>query len=184
MHVRRVHFEIDRYATPVTKCAPDFFDLNQCLEQNDREAMINEWSTFNSDDKGHCIAETTMGGVWSYTTWSPVWKCHAMYENCTSGQTASPSQPSGDCRRRRVIASRHDSPDRTTALHIGESDEQMETDKPRLRCRPGAILRCERFSTFSAVIKLQMGILDAGSCVPQGNQTACRSGNGQAGVGY
>ena len=93
--------------------------------------MINEWSTFNSDDKGHCIAETTMGGVWSYTTWSPVWKCHAMYENCTSGQTASPSQPSGDCRRRRVIASRHDSPDRTTALHIGESDEQMETDKLR-----------------------------------------------------
>jgi len=76
------------------------------------------------------------------------------------------------------------SPDRTTALHIGESDEQMETDKPRLRCRPGAILRCERFSTFSAVIKLQMGISDAGSCVPQGNQTACRSGNGQAGVGY
>jgi len=71
--------------------------------------MINEWSTFNSDDKGHCIAETTMGGVWSYTTWSPVWKCHAMYENCTAGQTASPSQPSGDCRRRRVIASRHDS---------------------------------------------------------------------------
>jgi hypothetical protein len=29
--------------------------------------MIKEWSTFNSDDKTHCIAETTMGGESSYT---------------------------------------------------------------------------------------------------------------------
>jgi len=43
--------------------------FDECIkgEQNDREAMIKEWSTFNSDDKRHCIAETTMGGESSYT---------------------------------------------------------------------------------------------------------------------
>jgi hypothetical protein len=44
-------------------------DFDQCMkgEQSDREAMIKDWSTFNSDDKRHCIAETTMGGESSYT---------------------------------------------------------------------------------------------------------------------
>jgi hypothetical protein len=43
--------------------------FDDCMkgEQTDREAMIKEWSTFNSDDKMHCIAETTMGGESSYT---------------------------------------------------------------------------------------------------------------------
>jgi hypothetical protein len=43
--------------------------FDECMkgEQSDREAMIKEWSTFNSDDKRHCIAETTMGGESSYT---------------------------------------------------------------------------------------------------------------------
>ena len=44
-------------------------NFDQCMkgEQADREAMIKEWSTFSSDDKKHCIAETTMGGEASYT---------------------------------------------------------------------------------------------------------------------
>jgi hypothetical protein len=44
-------------------------NFEDCMkgEQTDREAMIKEWSTFNSDDKTHCIAETTMGGESSYT---------------------------------------------------------------------------------------------------------------------
>src|SRR5215470_11524775 len=43
--------------------------FDECMkgEQSDREAMIKKWSTFNSDDKRHCIAETTMGGESSYT---------------------------------------------------------------------------------------------------------------------
>jgi hypothetical protein len=36
-------------------------------EQETREAMIKEWSTFNSDDMAHCKTETTMGGESSYT---------------------------------------------------------------------------------------------------------------------
>jgi hypothetical protein len=43
--------------------------FDECMkgEQPDREVMIKEWSTFNSDDKTHCVAETTMGGESSYT---------------------------------------------------------------------------------------------------------------------
>ena len=29
--------------------------------------MINQWSTFSAEDRRHCIAEATMGGVSSYT---------------------------------------------------------------------------------------------------------------------
>ena len=36
-------------------------------EQEDRQTMIKEWSTFSSNDKQHCIAEATMGGESSYT---------------------------------------------------------------------------------------------------------------------
>jgi hypothetical protein len=43
--------------------------LQQCLdaEQQDRETMKQEWSTFSASDKKHCIAEATMGGESSYT---------------------------------------------------------------------------------------------------------------------
>jgi hypothetical protein len=36
-------------------------------EQEDRQTMINEWSTFSSSQRQHCIAEATMGGESSYT---------------------------------------------------------------------------------------------------------------------
>jgi hypothetical protein len=36
-------------------------------EQAVRDELKKGWSTFNSDDKRHCIAETTMGGESSYT---------------------------------------------------------------------------------------------------------------------
>jgi hypothetical protein len=29
--------------------------------------MIDQWSTFSAEDRRHCIAEATMGGVSSYT---------------------------------------------------------------------------------------------------------------------
>jgi hypothetical protein len=43
--------------------------FDSCIkgEQETREAMIKEWSTFNSDDMAHCKTETTMGGESSYT---------------------------------------------------------------------------------------------------------------------
>jgi hypothetical protein len=43
--------------------------FEQCMkdEQDDRNEMIKEWSTFSADDKKHCIAEATMGGESSYT---------------------------------------------------------------------------------------------------------------------
>ena len=43
--------------------------LQQCLdaEQQDRETMKSEWSTFSASDRKHCIAEATMGGESSYT---------------------------------------------------------------------------------------------------------------------
>jgi hypothetical protein len=43
--------------------------FDQCIkaEQEDRQTMIKEWSTFSAADKAHCIAEATMGGESSYT---------------------------------------------------------------------------------------------------------------------
>lgn len=43
--------------------------FDQCMkgQQDDRKDMINQWSTFSAEDKRHCIAEATMGGVSSYT---------------------------------------------------------------------------------------------------------------------
>jgi hypothetical protein len=43
--------------------------LKQCLsaEQEDRETMKREWSTFSASDKKNCVAEATMGGESSYT---------------------------------------------------------------------------------------------------------------------
>jgi hypothetical protein len=43
------------------------FDACVKDEKETREAMIKEWSTFNSDDMAHCKTETTMGGESSYT---------------------------------------------------------------------------------------------------------------------
>jgi len=43
------------------------FDDCMKAEHADRETMIKEWSTFSADDKRHCIAGVTMGGVPSYT---------------------------------------------------------------------------------------------------------------------
>jgi len=44
-------------------------NFDQCVqtEQATREQLIKEWSDFNSDDRRHCLAETTMGGESSYT---------------------------------------------------------------------------------------------------------------------
>lgn len=43
--------------------------FDQCMQgqQDDRQAIIEQWSTFSAEDKRHCIAEATMGGVSSYT---------------------------------------------------------------------------------------------------------------------
>lgn len=43
--------------------------FDECIkaEQEDREAMIKEWSTFSAAERTHCIAEATMGGESSYT---------------------------------------------------------------------------------------------------------------------
>jgi hypothetical protein len=43
--------------------------MDQCLqaERVDRETMIKEWPQFSAADRGHCVAEATMGGESSYT---------------------------------------------------------------------------------------------------------------------
>lgn len=43
--------------------------FEECIkaEQEDRDAMIKEWSTFSVAERTHCIAEATMGGESSYT---------------------------------------------------------------------------------------------------------------------
>jgi hypothetical protein len=43
------------------------FDECMKAEQEDREAMIKEWSNFTADERQHCVAESTMGGESSYT---------------------------------------------------------------------------------------------------------------------
>src|SRR5262249_16936713 len=44
-------------------------NFDQCMkaEQADRETMIKEWPTFSADDRRHCIALASTGGVPSYT---------------------------------------------------------------------------------------------------------------------
>jgi hypothetical protein len=44
-------------------------NFQQCVqsEQATRDELRKGWSAFNSDDKRHCVAETTMGGESSYT---------------------------------------------------------------------------------------------------------------------
>lgn len=43
--------------------------FDECVkaEQEDKDAMIKEWSTFSVAERIHCIAEATMGGESSYT---------------------------------------------------------------------------------------------------------------------
>lgn len=43
------------------------FDECMKAEQEDRQTMIKEWSTFSSSERQHCVAEATMGGESSYT---------------------------------------------------------------------------------------------------------------------
>jgi hypothetical protein len=43
------------------------FDECMKAEQEDRQAMIKEWSTFLAAERAHCVAEVTMGGESSYT---------------------------------------------------------------------------------------------------------------------
>jgi len=47
----------------------DAGSFEQCMkgQQDDRQDMIKQWSSFSAEDKRHCIAEATMGGVSSYT---------------------------------------------------------------------------------------------------------------------
>lgn len=47
----------------------DAGSFDQCVkgQQDDRQDMIKQWSTFSAEDKRHCIAVATMGGVSSYT---------------------------------------------------------------------------------------------------------------------
>ena len=75
-------------------------NFDQCVkgEQDNREAMIKEWSTFNSDDKKHCIAETTMGGESSYTELitclemaRDVRKMHSEERGSSAARKASPA---------------------------------------------------------------------------------------------
>jgi hypothetical protein len=62
------HGIVDQGADPLQAGDPSV-SLKQCLdaEQEDRETMNKEWSTFSASDKKHCVAEATMGGESSYT---------------------------------------------------------------------------------------------------------------------
>jgi hypothetical protein len=62
------HGIVDQGADPLQAGDPSV-SLKQCLdaEQEDRETIKKEWSTFSADDKKHCVAEATMGGESSYT---------------------------------------------------------------------------------------------------------------------
>jgi len=43
--------------------------FDQCMkgQQDDRQDMIKQWSSFSAEDRRHCVAVATMGGVSSYT---------------------------------------------------------------------------------------------------------------------
>jgi hypothetical protein len=43
--------------------------FDQCMkgQQDDRQDMIKQWATFSAEDRRHCVAVATMGGVPSYT---------------------------------------------------------------------------------------------------------------------
>jgi hypothetical protein len=43
------------------------FDECMKAEQEDRQTMIKEWSTFSPSERQGCVAEATMGGESSYT---------------------------------------------------------------------------------------------------------------------
>lgn len=47
----------------------DAGSFEQCVkgQQDDRQDMIKQWTSFSADDKKHCVAAATMGGVSSYT---------------------------------------------------------------------------------------------------------------------
>jgi hypothetical protein len=78
--------------------------FDDCMkgEQNDRETIINEWSTFSGDDRRHCIAEATMGGESSYTDLltclemaRDVRKLHSEADNASAPVPQTPPAPVG-----------------------------------------------------------------------------------------
>jgi hypothetical protein len=50
------------------KGGPDL-TFKDCVssEQEVKSQLAKQWSTFNAEDKGHCVRETQMGGESSYT---------------------------------------------------------------------------------------------------------------------
>lgn len=53
---------------PSEKGGPDL-SFNNCIDSEEqvRNELTKVWSTFAPADKGHCVRETTMGGLASYT---------------------------------------------------------------------------------------------------------------------
>jgi hypothetical protein len=78
--------------------------FDQCIqaEQNERDAITKQWSTFSLDDRKHCIAETTMGGDSSYTE---LLTCLEMARDVRvlHKQTSDRSQQSVSPRRRKTL---------------------------------------------------------------------------------
>jgi hypothetical protein len=67
------------------------FDDCMKAEQNDRQTMINEWSTFSADDRRHCVSEATMGGEWA----RDVRKLHSEAANSSPPAQQVPQAPAG-----------------------------------------------------------------------------------------
>src|SRR4029077_1424394 len=44
-------------------------ETKNCIESEQvvREQVVKQWSSFSADDRTHCVNETTMGGLSSYT---------------------------------------------------------------------------------------------------------------------
>jgi hypothetical protein len=55
-------------AGPGERGGPDW-SFARCVrsEQAIRKRLVNTWSKYAPDDRQHCVAETTMGGLASYT---------------------------------------------------------------------------------------------------------------------
>jgi hypothetical protein len=53
---------------PSERGGPDL-SFNNCIDSEEqvRNELTKAWSTFAPADKGHCVRETTMGGLSSYT---------------------------------------------------------------------------------------------------------------------
>jgi hypothetical protein len=71
--------------------------FDQCMagEKADRETMIKEWSTFSSEDKRHCTAETRMGGESSYTEMVTCLEMARDVRNLRNDQAKASAPPTG-----------------------------------------------------------------------------------------